>query len=477
MTDLRADPPAGTSPDAPGTTGAMPEPPPFARSPGIGYQQLLDTDTHPVPSILREESPGIFDEVSEVPVTRYTSRAYHELEKSRLWNRVWQMACREEEIATAGDTYVYDICDTSILVVRGRDMVVRAFYNACLHRGRLLRHESGPADRELRCPFHGFCWELDGSLKSITCEWDFPHVDRSAMDLPQVRVGTWGGFVFVNMDPDCEPLEDFLGDLDRHFEKWPLDRRYVQAHVAKVIDCNWKVAQEAFSEALHVVTTHPQRVAGMGDTNSQYDVWGNIDRGISANGVPSPHLTWTPTEQQMFDSMVDARIDEPPLLEVPEGMTARELSGMIARESLRPIIGDEAADLVSDAESLDSIYYTVFPNFHPWGAYQRIAYRFRPYQDQHEVCLMDVYLLAPFTGERPPPARTQWLGVDQPWTEATVLGSSGRVFDQDSFNMPRVQRGLHTTRRRTVVFSRYQESKIRHFHALLQQWIGEDVEA
>jgi nitrite reductase/ring-hydroxylating ferredoxin subunit len=456
-------------------TSATPAPPSFARSPGIGYHELLETDTRPVPDILREESPGIFDDVCAVPITRYTSRKYHKLEKERLWSRVWQMACREEEIAAAGDTYVYEICDQSILVVRGQDSKIRAFYNACLHRGRLLRHESGPADRELRCPFHGFCWNLDGTLQSVTCEWDFPHVDKTDMELPQVRVGTWGGFVFINVDPDCEPLEQFLGDLDRHFANWPLEQRYVQAHVEKVIDCNWKVAQEAFSEALHVITTHPQRGAGMGDTNSQYDVWGNFDRGISANGVPSPHIRWRPSEQQMFDSMVDARTDEPPLLEVPEGMTARELSGMLARESLRPIIGDEAADLISDAESLDSIYYTVFPNFHPWGAYQRIAYRFRPYRDEHEMCLMDVYLLAPFTGERPPPAKTQSLGVHDSWVQAEILGSSARVFDQDSFNMPRVQRGLHTTRRKTVILSRYQESKIRHFHKLLAEWIGEDV--
>ena len=118
----------------------------------------------------------------------------------------------------------------------------------------------------------------------------------------------------------------------------------------------------------------------------------------------------------------------------------------------------------------------MFPNFHPWGAYQRIAYRFRPHQDQHEVCLMDVYFLAPFKGERPAPAKTQWLGIDASWTEATILGSSARVFDQDSYNMPKVQRGLHTTREKTVLFSRYQESKIRHFHHLLAQWIGEDVD-
>ena len=460
----------------PGVSVGMPAPLDLARSPGQGYQELLDTDTHPVPAILREESPGIFDGEARVPITRYTSRAYHELEKERLWKKVWQMACREEEIAQPGDTYVYEICDTSILVVRGQDLEVRAFYNACLHRGRLLRHESGPTENEIRCPFHGFCWNLDGSLKSITCEWDFPHADKASMDLPQVRTGTWGGFVFLTMDEEAEPLEDFLGDLDRHFEAWPLEKRYVQAHVAKVIDCNWKVAQEAFSEALHVITTHPQRVAGMGDANSQYDVWGNFDRGISANGVPSPHLRWEPTEQEMFDSMVDARMDEPALLEVPDGMTARELSGMLSRESLRAVVGDEVADKISDAESLDSIYYTVFPNFHPWGAYQRIAYRFRPYQDQHEVCLMDVYFLSPFEGERPAPAKTQWIGIDASWTEATILGSSARVFDQDSYNMPKVQRGMHTTREKTVLFSRYQESKIRHFHHLLSHWIGEDVE-
>ena len=83
-----------------------------------------------------------------------------------------------------------------------------------------------------------------------------------------MKVGTWGGFVFINMDPDCEPLESFLGDLGKHFERWPLEKRYKQAHVAKIIRCNWKVAQEAFMEAFHVVATHPQLLAGIGDANS-----------------------------------------------------------------------------------------------------------------------------------------------------------------------------------------------------------------
>ena len=96
----------------------------------------------------------------------YTSRAFHELEKEKLWSKVWQFACREEEIPDVGDTAVYDICDWSILVVRSAPDTIKAYYNACLHRGRQLREFSGWTN-ELRCPFHGFCWNLDGSL--ATC--------------------------------------------------------------------------------------------------------------------------------------------------------------------------------------------------------------------------------------------------------------------------------------------------------------------
>ncbi len=73
--------------------------------------------------------------------------------------------------------------------------------------------------------------------------------------------------MFINLDPDCEPLEAHLGDLSRHFERWPLEDRYKEAHVAKVMDCNWKVAQEAFMEAYHVVATHPQLLPSLGDAH------------------------------------------------------------------------------------------------------------------------------------------------------------------------------------------------------------------
>lgn len=94
-----------------------------------------------------------------------------------MWKRVWQMACREEDIPEVGDTLVYEICDISLLVVRTSESEIKTYYNACLHRGRQLREFDGNA-QELRCPFHGFCWNLDGSLKQVPCEWDFPTLKK-----------------------------------------------------------------------------------------------------------------------------------------------------------------------------------------------------------------------------------------------------------------------------------------------------------
>ena len=442
------------------------------RSPGVSYQELLDADTHPVPDQLRWFSPAYFGS-HDLPVERYTSRAFHELEKERLWKRTWQMACRVEELPEVGDSIVYDITDMSFLLVRSAPDTIQAYWNACLHRGRQLKETDGNV-HELRCPFHGFCWDLNGQLKQIPSEWDFPQVDPAEFKLPEVHVATWGGYVFINPDPgEVEPFESFTEGLTEQFAPWPHDDRYIQAHPAKRLRCNWKVAQEAFMEAFHVVATHPQILAGIGDANSQYDHGKNFSRAISPNFTPSPYLTWQPTEQEMFDAAADRRLDEPVLVEIPEGMTARAVAAANAREMWRPAVGD-AVDGMSDAEFDDSFYYTLFPNFHPWGAFNRITYRFRPNGDDHETCIMECYFVAPYdkSQPKPAPAPIHWLDFDDPWTDATELGMLARVFSQDVFNLPKVQRGLKTIQKPGVTLANYQESKIRQFHHLLEQRMG-----
>ena len=438
------------------------------RSSGISYQQLLDSDTRPVPEVLRLQSARDVP-VVRVPIERYVSQEFHDLEVEKVWSKVWQFACREEEIPEPGDHVVYDIADRSVLVVRGEDHRIRAFHNVCLHRGRQLKERDGRS-ASLRCPFHGWTWNLDGSLAEVPCRWDFPHVERDQYALPEVRTGGFGGFVFVNFDEHCESFESFVGDLPRHFERWPLEKRYKEAHVAHLMPCNWKVVQEAFMEAYHVVATHPQILPGIGDSNSQYDAWDNFSRAITPNMTPSPHLDWEPSEDDQLSAIMTTSLDSEPMIRVPEGMTARQILAQVARMGLQASVPSVQA--LTDAELADSFYYTLFPNFHPWGAYNKIVYRFRPYGNDAQRSVMEVIYLAPYRGRRPEPAKIHWLDFDEPWTNAPELGALAKVFAQDTFNLPKVQKGLRAARHTHVTLANYQETKIRHFHALLEKYIA-----
>ena len=441
-----------------------------ARSPGISYQELLDTDTHKVPEVLRWEAPRYLGN-EDLSNERFISRAWHERETERLWSRVWQFACREEHLPDVGSYVLYEIVNFSFIVIRTAPDEIKAYRNACLHRGRQLKDYDGRCT-ELRCPYHGFSWQIDGRLKHIPARWDFPHIDARQWSLPEAKVDTWAGFVFINPDPNAGPLADLLGDLPVHFERWNLKDRYVQAHVAKVIRANWKIAQEAFSEAFHAGVTNPQTLPYLGDVNSQVDIWDTFSRLITPGGTPSPNLRWEPTNEQILRYMLDTRVDEEIFVPIEAGQDARTASASVARERWRPVVGN-LVDEWSDAEFIDNIDYTLFPNFHPWGAFNRIVYRFRPNGDDHRSSIMEVFLLAPFSGERPPPAECHWLEPDEAWTEAPELGMLGKVFQQDSFNMPKVQRGLETTAKAGVTLGNYQESKVRWFHQVLEEWMGD----
>ena len=125
------------------------------RSKGLNYDELLDMDTHNVPSKLRENSP-IEPGPTIVNPSIYYSRDFFDLEVERLWKRVWQLACHEDDIPNVGDSLVYDIASLFYVIVRTGKDEIRAFPNACLHRGRALVTEDTPCLHEFRCPFHGW---------------------------------------------------------------------------------------------------------------------------------------------------------------------------------------------------------------------------------------------------------------------------------------------------------------------------------
>jgi nitrite reductase/ring-hydroxylating ferredoxin subunit len=448
------------------TAAAKPlDPRTMPKSPGLTYQDLLDRDSHPVPPVLRLQSPKDFGN-ADISVARYTTKEWHEREVERLWKRVWQFACREEDIPEPGDHIRYDIAGLSFLVVRTQSGVIKAYPNACLHRGRMLKEFDGHAS-ELRCAFHGFCWHLDGKLKDVPAKWDFPHIDDAKFSLPELPVALWAGFVFINPDQKCAPFAEHIKDLASQFERWDLSKLYKQAHVAKIMPANWKVAQEAFCEAYHVNATHPQISRGIGDVNSQVDIWENCARVITPGATPSPLLDYEVSATEILRSTMDIPVGDP-VPAPPNGVSPRAFMAALGRESLRADAG-ALVDEYCDAEFADSLDYTLFPNFHPWGAFNRIVYRFRPNGNDHRSAIMECIMLAPFQGKRPPAAQIHWLKEHEPWGSA--LGFLGRVFDQDAFNMPKVQLGLESTYKPGVTLANYQESKVRWLHHKLGEWV------
>ncbi len=437
----------------------------MARSPGVTYQQLLDEDSKEVPPVLRLQSPVDLGD-ADISNERYTSAAWHDLEVKHLWRKVWQFACREEDLPNVGDTHRYDIAGLSFLVVHTETGDYKAYPNACLHRGRMLKEFDGNSS-ELRCPFHGFCWHLNGELKDVPARWDFPQVKDEDFSLPEIPTATWGGFIFINPDQDCAPFADFIKDMAEQFERWDLTKSYKQSHTAKIMPANWKIAQEAFCEAYHVNGTHPQILKSLGDVNSQVDVWDNCARVITPGWTPSPLLEAQPTQSEVIAATFDLREGDA-IPEVPEGADLRQHFAAAARETLRADAPDRV-DEYCDAELVDNIDYTVFPNFHPWGAFNRIVYRFRPNGNDHRSCIMECIMLAPFSGERPEPAPIRWLEENEPWSAA--LGFLGKVFEQDAFNMPKVQQGLETTYKPGVTLAGYQEAKVRWLHHKLTEWV------
>jgi len=447
-----------------------------ARSPGDSYQQMLDREPNPVPAPLRESTETYLGS-DNLSVDRYLSREFHELEVEKMWKRTWQAVCRESEIPAAGDFFVYDIAGLSVVVTRTESGALKGYHNACLHRGRQLRRDCGSA-REFKCPYHGFRWSLEGDFLGAPCEWDFPHIDKANFSLPQVQVDTWGGWVFMNMDLQAESLASYMGILPAHFTRWQPENTYKAMHVEKVIECNWKVAWEAFIESYHTVQTHPQILPYLGDSNSQYDCWGdNVSRTISPMGVVSPHLEGITPDKSVNDWLEHgAWLTDGERVEVPEGMTAREWLADYYFKHYSEQYQVDLASFCTHSEIMDSILYSLFPNFAPWaGFHPNLTYRMKPYGDNHEMCTMEIIVLMryPEGQERPADCPVYKLDKDQLFSEAPGLeGGLGRVFDQDFSNLKMVQKGLKNLQSGEVVLGNYQEIRIRHFHQTLDKYIN-----
>lgn len=447
-------------------------------------QEYLDADPVEVPSALRYDRNDQTD-LTDIPIEHYISPEFAKREMEKLWYRVWQMVCFEYEVAKPGDHVVYDIGDRSYIIMRGEDGQLRALVNACLHRARRLRDFDGNVP-ELRCTYHGWTWNTDGSMNKLPCQWDFPQLKGQDLSLPEGRVGVWRGIVFMSPDPEAEPLEDFLVGIDDVFI-WPLEDRAKVAHTRKVIPLNWKAAQEAFMESYHVGATHPQIATFNNDFNAQYDAtedrphW---NRMINLNGVASPDVAPFVTEQDIVDDYVLAReaytaiegrdiTSQDGIPQVPEGGNARATIAAAVREQLETFSGKDYSSF-SESELIDTIQHTIFPNFHPWGGIKsNVCYRWRPNGFDPDSCIFETFILAQVPdGQERSSVPVYDVPEEQKFCEVPQLGLLGAVFDQDIDNMVTVQRGMKATMKKGIPLAQYQESRIRHVHQQLLKWMA-----
>lgn len=209
----------------------------------------------------RTGPPDDFPKLPGIPLGRYTDPQFYELERQHLWRSSWLYAAHVSELPEPGTYKLCDIAGAPVLVVRGDDDVIRAFFNSCRHRGApVVRGACGQA-RMLVCQYHSWGYDLCGNLVRVPDERDFVGLQRDELGLPSVRCEQWGGWIFVNLDHDAMPLLEWLDPLPTTLAELAAAPFRMYHQKSEVVRCNWKVLAEGFLEVYHARTIHTNTVA------------------------------------------------------------------------------------------------------------------------------------------------------------------------------------------------------------------------
>jgi Rieske 2Fe-2S family protein len=208
--------------------------------------------TRAQPSALRLEAA--------LPGRCYTDPAVLESEMERIFCRSWLYAGRAERLAEPGDYLTLAVGRESVLVVRGRDGRLRAFYNVCRHRGsRLCAAENGRLPATIRCPYHAWTYGLDGRLVGAPNVRDRDGFRAEDFGLAPVALEVWRGFVFVNLAGEkAGPFAEFLGEMPGRVARYPLEDLRVHTRTEHEVEANWKILVENYHECYHCPTVHPE---------------------------------------------------------------------------------------------------------------------------------------------------------------------------------------------------------------------------
>jgi len=399
--------------------------------------------------------PHAIDVVDRVRKERYYDPDFFAMEAELLWPRVWQMACRLEEIPETGDFAEYQILDQSVLVMR-TEHGVRAFQNACRHRGVRLAHGRGSRPGGFVCSFHGWCYAPDGSNTKVTQSGAFSahNLEPADLDLTPVRCELWGGCAWINLDDEAPPLRDCLEPMATMLDAWKVESLRAEWWYACRLPVNWKLAEEAFVEQYHVLQSHPQlRIPGRLPTRDP--------AAFDPRAFLRAELHYLRTMNEGMAGMVHSRD-----VQVAEGLAEVELPADYrgAHAVWTRLLNDAVSQAhrargceVPDLNDLEEQGFNepmgyCFPHYFVLPMFSSASsYRFRPLGP--EETLMEIWSLTRFPHDETPetpPVPEVWEHDDPRWPPIPA---------QDFSNLPRQQRGLHA---RTFEFMRLSEKNEGH---------------
>jgi nitrite reductase/ring-hydroxylating ferredoxin subunit len=427
-----------------------------------------------------------------IPTEAYISEAYARAENEKLWPKVWQIACRTEEVPNVGDYVTYNILDESIIVVRTTPDKIAAYYNVCQHRGRRLTEGCGHT-KQFFCRFHGWRWDIHGENIHVLDGEDWNQaLTPEKIRLKQVKLDTWGGWVWINMDPKCEPLKKFLEPAVSMLGPFELEKMRFRWRQWLYFPCNWKTALEAFSESYHGDISHAQLRKwfsnkswcktennctwhGVGESRGGPQARGGAGLGsvMAAPGqdprVAAAELheelmrTLNATTTQTLVNAAKRLVDELPPGTPAEQVGAHLMSMAERDDAARGVIWPKIDPALQAAVGHD---WHVFPNsILLVGITFALCYRARPNGFDPNSCIFEVYVIERFPEGQEP--KTEWVFEADPSEEKWKL-----ILAQDFVNMPEVQKGMKSRGFEGSRPNPLQEIPILYFHQLLAKYMG-----
>jgi glycine betaine catabolism A len=442
---------------------------------------------------IEDSVPFAVTRPDRIDARRYYDAKFYELEREKLWPHVWQMACRLEEIPNPGDFVVYEIFDHSIIVTRVNATTIKAYHNACRHRGVQLAQDRGNLPNGFTCSFHGWQWNLDGVCKMVFTPqlFELDNLDKADLRLRECRLETWGGCAFINLDDNAPPLRESIEPFATMHDAWQVEDLRTEWWLSARLPVNWKLAMEAFMEGYHVMATHPQLLPAQGLDGSAF-AYRQMPPEVFPMGlyntVFAKEMSERITPQQFKDMNVYfmkvlsegmAGMTHAKDVEVAEALRDIDLPEDVVqmaiewRRKLNQAVmeahqkaGMDIGDLNAvDAKRFATAVNFCFPHYFLLPTYgSASSYRIRPLGP--EECLFELWSLTryPEGAERPPIKTPTPMTFDDPrWPP---------IPQQDFSNLPKQQRGLHAKGFEFMRLSRQVEGLISNYQRLIDGYLA-----